>query len=141
MHVFYQANRKSPVFSELRGLVLKTSGVRDVLRAALAPLTNHIQAAFVYGSIAAQRDRADSDVDLMIVGDADFGDVVAKLSSAQKALRREINPAIYTMPEFRSKLRSGNHFLNSVMRGKKVFIVGSEDELRKLSAKRMAKRP
>jgi uncharacterized protein len=137
--VFYQANRKSPVFSEVRGLVLKTSGVRDVLRAALATLTNHIQAAFVYGSIAAQKDRGDSDVDLMIVGDADFGDVVAKLGSAQKALRREINPAIYALPEFRSKLRSGNHFLNSVMRGKKVFIVGSEDELRKLSGNLMAK--
>jgi len=139
--IYYQANRKSPVFSELRGLVLKTSGVHDVLRAALAPLRDRIKIAFVYGSIAGQKDRADSDVDLMIVGDADLVDIVSRLSSAQKRLRREINPAIYPLPEFRSKLHSGNHFLNSVMRSKKVFIFGSEDELRKLSAKRMAKRP
>ena len=127
--VFYQANRKSPVFSELRGLLLKTAGVRDVLREALAPLKNRIEVAFVYGSIAAQRDRAESDVDLMIVGDATFDEVVPRLSGAGKKLRREINPTIYPVREFRSKLDSGNHFLTSVLQSKKLFIFGNENDL------------
>ena len=46
----YQANALSPVFAELRALVLKTSGLADVLRAALEPLVPRIRAAFVYGS-------------------------------------------------------------------------------------------
>ncbi len=127
--VFYQANRKSPVFPELRGLLLKTAGVRDVLREALAPLKNRIQVAFVYGSIAAQKDRADSDVDLMIVGDASFEEVISKLSAAGKRLRREINPTIYPAREFRSKLDSGNHFLTSVLQSKKLFVLGNENDL------------
>jgi predicted nucleotidyltransferase len=139
--VFYQANRKSPVFSELRGLLLKTAGVRDVLREAIAPLKNRIQVAFVYGSIAAQKDRADSDVDLMIIGDATFDEVVPRLSDAQKRLRREINPTIYPVREFRAKLESGNHFLTSVLQSKKLFVFGNENDLRELSTKRLAKRP
>jgi predicted nucleotidyltransferase len=138
--VFYQANRKSPVFSELRGLLLKTAGVRDVLREALAPLKNRIEVAFVYGSIAAQKDWVESDVDLMIVGDATFDEVVPRLSDAQKRLRREINPTIYPVREFRAKVASGNHFLTSVLQSKKLFVFGNENDLRELSAKRLAQR-
>src|SRR5579863_7888832 len=127
--VFYQANRKSPIFSELRGLLLKTSGVQGVLREALAPLKNRIEAAFVYGSIATQKDRADSDVDVMIVGNADFDEVVSRLRDAQQKLRREINPSVYAPGEFRAKIGSGNHFLNSILQSKKLFIFGNENEL------------
>ncbi len=138
--VFYQANRKSPVFSELRGLLLKTAGVRDVLREALAPLKNRIEVAFVYGSIAAQKERADSDVDLMIVGDASFEEVVPRLSSAGKRLRREINPTIYPVREFRSKLDSGSHFLTSVLESKKLFVFGNENELRRYEGEAKARK-
>ena len=138
--VLYQANRKSPVFSELRGLLLKTAGVHAVLREALAPLKNRIVVAFVYGSIAAQKDRAESDVDLMIVGDATFDEVVPRLGDAQKRLRREINPTIFPEREFRAKLASGNHFLTSVLQSKKLFVFGNENDLRELSTKRLAKR-
>jgi uncharacterized protein len=138
--VFYQANRESPVFSEIRGLIQKTSGVGEVLRAALSPLRSQITVAFVYGSIASQTEKAQSDVDVMVIGGADFGDVVAKLSSAEKTLRREINPAVYTVAEWKSKLSRGNHFLQSVMKTEKVFVFGSPDELRKLSPKRLAGR-
>lgn len=139
--VFYQANRKSPVFSELRGLLLKTSGAPGVLRSALAPLRDSVQVAFIYGSIATQKDRADSDIDLMIIGDADFDNIVQRLSSAEKTLRREVNPSVYPPGEFRSKLLSGNHFLNSVLQGKKLFVLGTEDDLRELSSKRLANQP
>jgi predicted nucleotidyltransferase len=138
--VFYQANRKSPVFSELRGLLLKTAGVRDVLREALAPLKNRIQAAFVYGSIAAQKERANSDVDLMIVGDASFEEVVSRLSNAEKRLRREINSTIYPAREFRSKLGAGNYFLTSVLQSKKLFVIGNENDLSRYEGEAKARK-
>ncbi len=139
--IFYQANRKSPIFAELRKLLLKTSGARDALVEALAPLRDEIQVAFIYGSIAAQTDRPGSDVDLMIVGEAGFDEIVSRLGKAQQQLRREINPSVYPVQEWRAKLAAGNHFLNTVANAPKLFIIGGENELRELSPKRLAQRP
>ena len=132
--VLYQANSESPLFPEIKSLMAKTIGVHDVIRTALAGLSSKIQIAFVYGSVARQQERANSDVDLMVVGDARFSDVVSALSPAQKALGREINPTVYPSSEFRSKLSSGNHFLQAVMKEKKVFVIGNEHELTELAA-------
>ena len=65
--VYFQANAACPVFKELKGIIVKTVGVADVLRAALAPLAEHIRVAFVYGSFAAGREKRGSDVDVMVV--------------------------------------------------------------------------
>ena len=94
---------------------------------------SEIQIAFIYGSVARQQERANSDVDLMVVGNAQFSDVVSALGPAQKALGREINPTVYPASEFRSKLLGGNHFLQTVMKEKKVFVLGNERELRELA--------
>jgi predicted nucleotidyltransferase len=133
--VLYRANSQSPIFSEIKSLMSKTVGIHDVIRLALASLGTEIQIAFVYGSVARQKERADSDVDLMVLGDAPFSDVVSALSPAQKALGREINPTVFPVSEFRSKLVAGNHFLRSVMREKRLFVLGTEHELAKLASK------
>ena len=136
--VLYRANSQSPIFSEIKSLISKTVGIHDVIdviRLALASLGTEIQIAFVYGSVAPQKERADSDVDLMVLGDAPFSDVVSALSPAQKALGREINPTVFPVSEFRSKLVAGNHFLRSVMREKRLFVLGTEHELAKLASK------
>ncbi len=136
--VLYQANSRSPIFSEVKSLIAKTVGIHDVIRSALAPLGSEIQIAFVYGSVARQRERANSDVDLMVLGNAPFGEVVSSLGPAQGALGREINPTVFAVDEFRSKLASGNHFLRSVMKEKRLFVLGTENELAKLAAKQLA---
>ena len=133
--VLYQANSQSPIFSEMKSLVTKTVGIHDTLRSVLAPLGPEIQIAFVYGSVARQREQPNSDVDLMVLGSASFGEVVSALGPAQRLLGREINPAVFPVSEFRSKLKAGNHFLRSVMREKRLFVVGNENELAKLAAK------
>ncbi len=132
--VLYRANSQSPIFSEIRSLVSKTVGTHDVIRSALTVLGSEIQVAFVYGSVARQRERANSDVDLMILGNAPFSDVVSALGPAQKALGREINPTIFPTSGFRSKLAAGNHFLRSVMKEKRLFVLGTENELAKLTS-------
>ena len=133
--VLYQANAQSPIFPEIKSLVAKSIGVHDVLKAALARFEHEVAVAFVYGSIARQQERPDSDVDLMIVGKVGFSEVVSALRSAQKTLGREINPTVFPAAEFRSKLVSGNHFLRTVMKDKKLFILGSPGELAKLAEK------
>jgi predicted nucleotidyltransferase len=132
MQVFYQANRNHPAYAELHSLVAKTAGAFHILRSALAPLAKKIAFAFVYGSMARGDENAGSDVDLMVIGDVSLDELLAQLTSAERDLGRSINPTVFSLKEFKSKMRDGNHFLKSVTRGKKVFIVGDEDELRKM---------
>jgi len=129
----YGANQESPVFPEIKSLVTKTVGMHDVLIAALSPLRKKINLAFVYGSVARSGETERSDVDLMVVGNVDFGSVVEKLSEAQKTLNREINPTVYTVKEFRKKVRE--NFLKTVLSDKKLFIIGDENVLRELDQK------
>jgi uncharacterized protein len=135
--VFYQANRKHPIFSELRALLAKTVGAFELLRSALSPYGDRIRLAFVYGSMARQEEGADSDVDIMVIGDVGLEDVLEQLSVSEKTIGRPINPTVYSGAELKSKLASGNHFLTSVVSGDKVFLIGDEDELRKLCAERL----
>jgi predicted nucleotidyltransferase len=136
--VFYQASRDTPIFSEMRALINKTIGIFGVLRSALRPLSNRIVAAFVYGSVAREEETEQSDVDLMVVGKATLDEVLSRLSAAEKGIGRSINPTVYSVAEFKSKLAAENHFLSSVLKGKKVFLLGDEDELRKVGGVRLA---
>ena len=137
--VFYQANRGAAVFPEMRALVNKTIGVFAVLRSALRPVSRRIVAAFVYGSVARQKETAQSDVDLMVIGKATVDQVLSQLLMVEKGLGRSINPTVYSAAEFKSKLAAGNHFLISVLKGQKVFLIGDDDELRKVGRVRLAK--
>src|SRR5262249_51668906 len=106
-HVYFQANPDCPVFSQLHELVIKTAGMVDVLRAALASLADRAVVAFVYGSLAKGSGKASSDVDLMFIGEVTFAEVVTALGPAQEKLGRDINPAVYPAEEFRRKLAAG----------------------------------
>ena len=139
--VQFQANGACPIYEELRSILKKTAGVADVLRAALEPLTARIRAAFVYGSIARGDERAGSDLDVMVVGDADFADVVLALAPAGEALRREVNPNVYPPAEFAAKLAAAEPFLERVMADRKIFLIGAEDDLGQLAAHRKAQAP
>lgn len=131
---YFQANPDCPVFDELRGLIRKTFGVAGVLRAGLEPVADRIRIAFIYGSIATGGETAESDVDVMVIGDdITLGDVAAGLSDAQRTLRREVNPSVYRTDEFSRKLAVGHHFVTSVAAGPKVFLVGDEREFARLA--------
>lgn len=124
----YQANAQSPVFAELRGLVLKTAGLADVLREALAPLAAQIALAFVFGSMAKQEDSASSDVDLLLVSDTlGYGDVLAALEPAMQRLGRTINPALYSAADFLARRMRDNAFMTRVMQQPKIWLIGQED--------------
>lgn len=126
----YQANPASPVFAELRALVLKTVGLADVLREALAPLSGQITLAFVFGSMAKGQDTTQSDVDVLLVSDAlGYGDVFAALEGASQVLGRTINPALYGSADFQSRRLGDNAFINRVMQQPKIWLIGQEESL------------
>ena len=120
------------IFAELKSILAKTSGIRDVLNEGIAPLVERIRLAFVYGSIARGDEDASSDVDLMVIGEASFADVVSALSGSESKLGREINPTVYGPREFREKLAAKNHFLSTVAKEKKLFLIGDEHEFSRL---------
>jgi predicted nucleotidyltransferase len=137
--VYFQANLDSPIFPELKGLITKTAGIGDTLRAALAPIAGQLKIAFIYGSIARGEEGPRSDIDLLVVGDIAFADVVVNLQAAQKLLGREIFPTVYPPDEFKAKMRAKHHFLTSVLKGSKIYLIGDENELRRLATKRLAR--
>ena len=123
----YQANADAPVFAELRGLVLKTTGLADVLRSALAPLAAQIDAAFIYGSVARQQDTAQSDVDVMIVSNAlGYGEVFGALESAALSLGRKVNPTLYTPDEWAKRMHNDSAFVTRVWQQPKIWLIGNE---------------
>jgi uncharacterized protein len=137
--VFYQANRDAPIFREMQSLVNKTVGIFSILRAALHSLSKRIVVAFVYGSVAREAETTQSDVDLMVVGKATLDEVLSKLSPVEKSIGRPINPTVYSVEEFKSKLVTENHFLTAVLKGQKIFLLGDASELRKVGGVRLAK--
>jgi DNA-binding transcriptional ArsR family regulator len=130
--VHFRANRGSPVFPELRSLIMKSAGMADVLWEALAPLSGRIAVTFVYGPMARSGGGLENDVDLLVIGNVGLGEVIAALQPAQAAIGREINPAVYSSEQYFQKIRDGDHFLRSAMEGPKIFLTGNEDELERL---------
>jgi predicted nucleotidyltransferase len=129
----YQANHNSPLFHELRNIILKTFGLADVIIDILKPIKKNIKFAFVYGSIARQEAIASSDIDLMLISEnISYADLYPIIEKGEKILHRPINPTIYSPNEWISKIKHKNHFLSQVLARPKIFIIGTEDELREL---------
>ncbi len=129
--VFYAANRDCPIFEELAGILRKTSGLVDVLVDALLPVAERIELAFVFGSLAADKATAGSDVDLMVVGELSFSELVAALYPAQQMLSREINPKLYRLNEWQEQLASPSSFVSDVLKKPKLIVMGVMDGLEK----------
>jgi uncharacterized protein len=124
----FQTNQECPFFAELKGLVLKTSGVAGQIRAALDKIAG-IEYAFIYGSFAKGEEKADSDVDLLIIGDADLNRLDSNLGKLEEMLGREIQYVLYSSEEFKSKKKAKDGFLMDVLSGKKIMLVGGENGL------------
>ena len=135
--VFYRANENTPVFPELRSLLAKTVGVFQQLTVALAPLSKGIEIAFVYGSVARGEDKPESDIDLMVVGEVELDELLEAVAPVEATLGRAVHPTIYRVADLQRKLLSGNHFLQSLLDTKKVFLIGNEDEFRAIGTSRV----
>jgi uncharacterized protein len=133
--VYFRANQQHPVYPELSGIIVKTAGIADVLRAVLAEVVEagKVDVAFIYGSVASGRQGTASDVDVMIVGAIRLQDLAGPLRLAQNRLGREVNPTIYRPDEFRAKASGGAHFLRRVIAGPKIMLVGTTDEFERLA--------
>ena len=127
----YRADKSCPVFTEMASILRKTSGVADVVAAALEPVAEKIDAAFIYGSVAQGTETAGSDIDLMLIGSLGFDEAVRLLWPLQTELGREINPQILSRQEFAARV--GEAFMRNVLSKPKIFVIGADDELAELA--------
>ncbi|MBU0606363.1 MAG: nucleotidyltransferase domain-containing protein [Armatimonadetes bacterium] len=134
----FRANRHSPIYAEVHGLVAKTAGVVETVRAALQPLSGRIAVAFVYGSVAAGTETSASDLDLMLVGAVTLDEVVPVLMGAHEQVGREINPNLYTPDDFGARVRDRDRFLSTVLEGPRLYVIGGDHELGELVGARLA---
>lgn len=131
--VYLHANRKSPIFEEMRSIIVKTVGLGDALRQALAGGEEKIRAAFIFGSLARGEDTGLSDIDLMVIGSVSGREVASLLSSARQYIGREINQLVITEVEFRKRVAAKDRFLTDVIRQPKLFLFGDENVLKALA--------
>jgi predicted nucleotidyltransferase len=130
--VHYRANRDSPIFAELAGILRKTTGIATMLADALQPILGQIQCALIFGSVARGEETTHSDVDILVVGDVSFGAVIEVLYPIQEKIQREINPVVYRPADFIAKLSSNNTWAREVVERPKLFLIGDADDFAKL---------
>jgi predicted nucleotidyltransferase len=133
---YYRAQTASPVFNELRDLLAKTAGIIPVLNSELTQLDGKIKWAAIYGSIARGEEQAQSDIDLLVVGPVGMTELLPALRRVEQQFGREVNVTRYSESEFLAKRHGRDHFLNSVLKGKLITIVGSSNELEKTASRR-----
>ena len=131
--VLYQADRSCSIFEELASIFRKTVGLGSLLQDALSPIADRIQIAFVFGSMAAGKQHAGSDLDICVLGDVEYVDVVKALGVMRENLYRDINPVVMTVSKYFDQLANHDRFVERVDHEPKIFVIGDEDEFGKLA--------
>lgn len=131
-NVYFRVNRNFPILPELKAIILRTVGIGDRLREALAE-QGSIDVAFIYGSYAKDNENLESDVDVFIVGDLSQRQVTPVLSQLEEEIRRELNATVFTREEVRQRMNSSDHFVSSVMANRKIFLIGDEEALESIA--------
>jgi predicted nucleotidyltransferase len=132
---FYRVNVDNPIFEELRGIVIKTFGVVDVLSNALAD-HDKLEIVILHGSVSSVGITAKNDIDLLVVGNLTFRSLSLILHTLEETLGRPINPTLYSPEQFAAELAAKNHFIVSVLNSKIIYIAGSKDDIERLAKQR-----
>lgn len=126
--LYYSLNTKHPLFKELKAIVSKTVGVEASLKKELSAVPN-IETAFIYGSFAANKEKSASDIDLMVIGDPKASLLNEKLSALERRLKREINPTVYSMREYKAKKKAKSGFIMDLLKNPKIMVIGKANDL------------
>jgi DNA-binding transcriptional ArsR family regulator len=126
----FRPNKASPVYEELASIVRKTFGLLSVLHSTLGPLRKSLNVAFVYGRTAKEGEPTADAIELLLIGEnTTYGELLSRLPVAERILRRKINPNLYSLPDFRRRVREQQGFILNVLQEPKIFVLGDETEL------------
>jgi predicted nucleotidyltransferase len=125
---YYFADKNSPIFSEMKGLIFKTTGVQGAIKAAFTRLKG-IQAAFIYGSYARGSEKEDSNINLMVIGQVNITELNDVVMGLEEKLKREIDYLAFDEQEYRKRKEAKDPFIREIIKGRKVLLLGKEDDL------------
>ena len=129
----FRPNKDCMIYGELSSLVKKTFGLVSVLNSALAPLSKVLNVAFVYGATAKEQEGMDTNVELLLIGEnTSYGELLSRLPVAERILRRKINPNLYSLPDFKRRLREQQPFILQMLREEKIYVLGDEEDLNRV---------
>jgi len=126
--VYYHTEKGHPAFTDLQQALLKTDALGIVLAQAIQPFWERLQLAFVFGSIAKGEAGPESDIDLFLLGDIRLKELSTILSGSSEQLRREINPVIMTVTDYKERLTQKNRFALELLETPKIWLKGNQDE-------------
>lgn len=133
--LYYRVNRNCSIFEDLKRILFKTTGIAEALKGKLVK-SDSIKIAFVYGSYAKGEESLSSDIDLLVIGNITLKELSRLLSKSKSEIGRETNYTVFKAGEFRKRIKQKDHFLNTVLKEKKLFIIGGEDELKTITESR-----
>jgi len=125
---YYYADKNSPVFSEMKGLIFKTTGIQGSIKATLSRLKG-VQLAFIYGSYAKGSEKEDSNINIMVIGQVNITELNDMVMTLEEKLKREIDYLVFDEQEYRKRKDAKDPFIREIVKGKKIFLVGREDGL------------
>jgi predicted nucleotidyltransferase len=128
---YFSLNKEFVIYEELKSIFMKTRGAVGILKEAVSGKRD-IDYAFIYGSFAAGGERAESDIDLMVIGRASLEEVLALIRGPEEKLSREINVSLYDLQEIRKRVKDSDPFIMEVLGGSKIMLIGDENELRRI---------
>jgi len=128
---YFSLNKEFVIYEELKSIFMKTKGAVGILREAVST-KRHIDYAFIYGSFATGEERAESDIDVMIIGEISLEEVLTIIREPEEKLSREINVSLYGLQEIRKRVKDRDPFIMEVLEGSTIMLVGDEDELRRV---------
>ena len=121
----YQANQESPIFDEMRSIVLKTFGAIDQLRTALKELDGKIQLAFIFGPEVHSTAALNPDINMLIVSDdLDYSEVVSGLTEMENRIGRTVHPVLFGRQEFESMKAEENENVLGILRQPRILLTG-----------------
>ena len=125
---YYFANKSSPIFAEMKGLIFKTTGMQGAMKTSLSRLKG-VKVAFLYGSFAKGSEKEDSDIKLMVIGQANITELNDMVMGLEEKLKRDIDYLVFDDLEYRKRKDQKDPFIRDLLKGKKIFLVGKEDDL------------
>lgn len=125
---YYSVNRASPLYPEIKGIIAKTAGVQTTIKDALERIEG-VKWALIYTTNPRSAEEGLTAIELLLIGQVDLGKVNQTITSLERRLSREINYLVFDESEFRRRKAEDDPFLSEVLRGKKVVLIGGEDEL------------
>ncbi len=128
---YFSLNKAFVIYEELKSIFMKTKGAVGILREAVSTKRD-IDYAFIYGSLATGEERAESDIDLMVIGRISLEEVLALIRGPEEKLSREINVSVYDLQEIRKRVKDHDPFIMEVLGGSKIMLIGDENELRRI---------